>query len=107
MFMFVNCFTVTVPSSIYKLAITQLSNKFGKNIPRFSLYEGGKINFITYLCCVNENINVEEICKNYNYKMGNPTKILIEDNMYNSNYTVYNTYNKEGPQFRLELTKSE
>jgi hypothetical protein len=25
--------------------------------------------------------------------------------MYNNNYTIYNTYNKEGPQFRLELTK--
>jgi len=54
-----------------------------------------------------KNTTMEEICKKYNYKMGNPTKILIEDNMYNSNYTIYNTYNKEGPQFRLELTKSE
>jgi hypothetical protein len=31
--------------------------------------------------------------------------MLIESNMYNNNYTIYNTYNKEGPQFRLELTK--
>ena len=105
MFMFVKCFTVTMSASIYNHGIKQLSNEFGKNIPHFSPYEGGKMGFITNLYCVDENINVEEICKNYNYEMGNPTKMLIEDNMYNSNYTIYNTYNKEGPQFRLELTK--
>jgi hypothetical protein len=105
MLMFVKCFTVTMPASIYKLAITQLSNNFGKNIPHFSPYEGGKMGFITNLYCVDEKINVEEICKNYNYEMGKPTKMLIEDNMYNSDYTIYNTYNKEGPPFRLQLTK--
>ena len=58
MFMFVKCFTVTMSASIYKIAIKQLSNEFGKNIPRFSPYEGGRMGFITHLCCVNENINV-------------------------------------------------
>ena len=105
MLMFVKCFTVTISSSIYKTAITQLSREFGKNIPRFSPYEGGPLGFITHLCCVDEKINVEEICKKYNYEMGNTTKMLVEDSMYNSNYTIYNTYNKEGPKFRLELTK--
>ncbi len=105
MLMFVKCFTVTISSSIYKTAITQLSKEFGKNIPRFLPYEGGPLGFITHLCCVDEKINVEEICKRYDYKMGNQTKMLVEDNMYNSNYTIYNTYNKEGSQFRLELTK--
>jgi hypothetical protein len=105
MFRFAYCFTVTMPSSIYKIGINKLSNEFGKNIPRFSPYEGGKMGFITHLCCVDSNINVEEICKKYNYEMGNPTKMLVEDSMYNSNYTIYNTYNKEGPKFRLELTK--
>ena len=101
--MFVNCFTVTMSSSIYKIAIKQLSNEFGKNIPRFSQYEGGKMGFNTNLCCVDTNVNVEEICKKYNYEMGNPTKMLIEESMYNSNYTIYNTYNKEGPKFRLQF----
>ena len=101
--MFVNCFTVIMLSSIYKIAIKQLSNEFGKNIPRFSPYEGGNIGFITHLCCVDTNVNVKQICEKYNYEMGNPTKMLIEDSMYNSNYTIYNTYNKEGPPFRLEF----
>lgn len=101
--MFVNCFTVTMSSSIYKIAITELSKEFGKNIPRFSLYEGGKMGFITNLCCVDTDVNVKQICEKYNYEMGNPTKMLIEDSMYNSNYTIYNTYNKEGPQFCLKF----
>ena len=105
MLMFVKCFTVTVSSSIYKITINQLSNEFGKNIPCFSPYEGGNMGFITNLCCVDEKINVEEICKKYNCEMGCPTKMLIEDSMYNSNYTIYNTYNKEGPPFRLQLIK--
>ena len=102
--MFVNCFTVTMSSSIYTNAIKELSKEFGKNIPRFLPYEGGKMGFITNLCCVDTDINVEKICKKYNYEMGNPEKMLIENNMYNSNYTIYNTYNKEGPRFRLQLT---
>jgi hypothetical protein len=105
MFMFVNCFTITMLSSIYKTGIKQLYIEFGKNIPRFSPYEGGKMGFITHLCCVDANINVEEICEEYDFKMGIPEKMIIEDTMYNSNYTIYNTYNKEGPKFRLELTK--
>ena len=63
MLMFVKCFTVTMSASIYKTAIKQLSNDFGKNIPRFSLYEGGKMGFITSLYCVDADVNVEEICK--------------------------------------------
>ena len=105
MFMFVKCFTVTMSSSIYKNAIKQLSNEFGKNIPRFSPYEGGKMGFITNLCCVDANVDVEEICKKNKYEIGTQEKMLIKDSMYNSNYIIYNTYNKEGPQFRLELTK--
>jgi hypothetical protein len=92
-------------SSIYTTAIKQLSNEFGKNIPRFSPYEGGKMGFITNLCCVDANVDVEEICKKNNYEIGTQEKMLIKDSMYNSNYIIYNTYNKEGPQFRLELTK--
>ena len=103
MFMIVKCFTVTMSASIYKTAIKQLSNDFGKNIPHFSPYEGGRLGFITNLCCVDADINVEEICKKNNYEMGNPEKMLIEDYMYNSNYIIYNTYNKEGPKFRLQF----
>jgi hypothetical protein len=106
MFMFVNIFTVAMKSSICETAIKQLSNEFGKNIPRFLPYEGGRFGFIIHLCCVDASIDVEKICKKYNYEMGTPEKMLIEYSMYNSNYTIYNTYNKDGPKFRLQLTNN-
>ena len=59
--------------------------------------------FITRLFCVDANVNVEEICKKYKCEMGRLYKIPIEEHMYNNNYTIHNTYNKEGPQFCLEL----
>lgn len=103
--MFVKCFTVTMHSSIYHVVIKQLSNEFGKNIPRFSQYEGGRMGFITNLFCVDENIDVDKICKKYECQMGLPEKMRIENTMYNSDYTIYNTYNKEGPKFQLKFTK--
>ena len=103
MFMFVKCFTVTMSSSIYKTGINQLSKEFGKNIPCFSPYEGGPLGFITHLCCVDTNVNVKQICEKHNYEMGNPEKMRIDANMYNSNYIICNTYNKKGPKFRLQF----
>ena len=35
--------------------------------------------------------------------MGIPYKIEIEDYMYNNNYTICNSYKKEGPRFYLKL----
>jgi hypothetical protein len=35
--------------------------------------------------------------------MGIPYKIEIEDYMYNNNYTICNSYKKEGPRFYLQL----
>jgi hypothetical protein len=104
MLKFVKCFTVTVSARIYKTEIKQLSNEFGKNIPRFSPYEGGKMGFITSLCCVDANIDVEEICEKYNCEIGKTEKMLVQDSMYNSDYTIYDTNNKEGPPFHLRRT---
>jgi hypothetical protein len=101
--MFVNCFTVTIPSSISKIAMKELSKKFGENIPKSLPFDGGYLYFITHLFCVDENVNIKEICNKYNYEMRNPFKIEIEDYMYNNNYTICNSYKKEGPRFYLKL----
>ena len=103
--MFVNCFTVTIPTTsiFFKIAIKELSKNFGDNIPKSLPFEGGKLYFITHLFCVDENVNVKEICNKYNYDIGNPYKIEIEDYMYNNNYTIYTSYKKEGPKFYLQL----
>jgi len=99
--MFVNIFTVTMSSTIYETAMKELSNEFGKNIPKSLQFDGGTLGFITHLFCVDDNVNIEEICKKYNCEIGEPYKIEIEDSMYTNNYTIRPSYKKEGPRFYL------
>ena len=73
--MFVNCFTVTIPTNIYKIAILELSKKFGDNIPNSLPFDGGKLYFITHLFCVDENVNITEICYKYNFIEIKPSAI--------------------------------
>ena len=101
--MFVNYFTVTIPSNFYDIAIKELAKEFGVNIPKYLTYDGGKYGFITNLFCVNVNVNIEQICKNHNYKIGNPYKTQIMDIMYNNNYTIHTGYQIGRPMFYLQL----
>ena len=73
--MFVNCFTITIPTNIFEIAIKELSEKFGDSIPKSLPFDGGYLYFITHLFCVDENVNIEEICNKYNYEIGKPYKI--------------------------------
>ena len=101
--MFVNCFNVTIASQFYKTTLKIISNDFGKNIPKSLQYEGGSIGFITHLFCVDANVNIKEICQKNNCKMSEPYKIQIDEHMYNDKYMICDSYNKQGPPFRLEL----
>jgi hypothetical protein len=101
--MFVNCFKVTIPSSISEIAMKELSKEFGENIPKSLPFEDGFLYFTTHIFCVDSNVNIEEICNKYNYEMGKSYKIEIEDYMYNNNYTLHISYKKEGTEFYLEL----
>jgi hypothetical protein len=101
--MFVNCFNVKIASPFYKTTLKKISNEFGKNIPQSLPYEGGSVGFITHLFCVDAIVNIEEICKNNNCKMSEPYKIKIDQHMYNDKYIIRDSYNKQGPPFRLEL----
>ena len=105
--MFVNCFTVTMAAQFYKTTLKAISNEFGKNIPKSLPYEGGPLGFITHLFCVDARVNIEEICKKNNCKMLQPYKMEIEEHMYNDKYIIHDTYNKQGPPFRLVLDKYE
>lgn len=102
--MFVNCFTITIPTNIFKIAIKELSKNFGDNIPKSLPFDGGKLYYITHLFCVDENVNIKEICNKlkYDIDIGETYKIEIEDYMYNNNYTICNSYKKEGPRFYLQ-----
>ena len=39
--MFVNCFTVTIPTDIFEIVIKELSKEFGDNIPKSLPFDGG------------------------------------------------------------------
>ena len=101
--MFVNCFTVTIPSNIFENALKELSKEFGENIPKTLPFDGGYLYFITHVFCVDANVNIEEICNKYNIQMDKPYKMEIEDYMYDNNYKVCISYKKEGPRFYLAL----
>jgi hypothetical protein len=90
-------------STIYETAMKELSNEFGKNIPKSLQFDGGTLGFITHLFCVDDNVNIKEISKKYNYEISEPYKIEIEDSMYTNNYTIRPSYKKEGPRFYLKL----
>jgi hypothetical protein len=105
--MFVNCFKVTMVAGFYTTTLKVISKEFGKNIPKSLPYEGGPWGFISHIFCVDANVNIEEICKKHNCVMDAPYKMKIEESMYNNKYIIRNTYNKEGPPFRLELDKFE
>jgi len=101
--MFVNIFTVTIPSNNYKIAMNELSKEFGENIPKSLPFDGGFLYFITHLFCVDTNVNIEEICNKYNYDMDKPCKIEIDDYMYNNNYALQISYKKKVIEYYLEL----
>jgi hypothetical protein len=105
--MFVNIFVVIMVAQFSETTLKVISNEFGKNIPKSLPYEGGPWGFISYLFCVDANVNIEEICKKNNCEMKEPYKMKIEKHMYNNKYIIHNTYNKEELPFRLELEESD
>ena len=101
--MFVNYFTLTMPTGIYEIAMNEISKEFDKNIPKSLPFNKGYLYFTTHIFCVDANINIEEICKKYNYEIEKLYKIQIEDYMYNNNYKININYNKNEHPFYLEL----
>ena len=104
--MFVNIFTVIMLSQFSETTLKVISKEFGKNIPKSLPYEGGPFGFTAHLFCVDVNVNIAEICIKNKCEMKEPYKMKIEEHMYNNKYVIHNTYNKEGPPFRLVLDKS-
>jgi hypothetical protein len=109
--MLVHCFTITRtkenPITIDTVYAELSKGPDGStiNIPQYLQYEGGSFNTTTFLCCVDVLINVQEICKKYNYDCGTLYKIEIDYDTYNSGYKVYPTYCRpsDGPKYKLRL----
>ena len=101
--MFVNIFSVTMPTNISKIDMKEFLKEFSENIPKSLLFEDGFLYFITHIFCIDANVNIEEICNKYNYDIGKPYKIEIEDYMYNNNYRLHIRYKKKIIEYYLEL----
>ena len=104
--MFVNCFTINTLQRSKKI-IPLLQNiliknpknelpeimykELGNNIPKCIQYEGGM--GLSFTFCVDDKVNIKEICKKYNYDIGDTLyRMEINENTYNNNYQLYPTY---------------
>ena len=104
--MFVNCFTIntlqrpkTIFSIIKNVLIKPQKNELpeimykelGNNIPKCLQYEGGM--GLSFTFCVDDKVNIKEICKKYNYDIGDTLyRMEVNENTYNNNYQLYPTY---------------
>ncbi len=104
--MFVNCFTIntlqrskTLFSLIKNFLIKTQSielpeimyKELGDNIPKHIQYEGGM--GLSFTFCVDEKVDIKEICKKYNYDIGDTLyKMEIEPHTYNKCYQLCPTY---------------
>ena len=104
--MFVNCFTVNTlqrPKTIFSILKNVLIKtpknelpeimykELGNNIPKCIQYEGGM--GLSFTFCVDDKVNIKEICKKYNYDIGDTLyRMEINENTYNNNYQLYPTY---------------
>lgn len=103
--MLVHCFTVTRIKG-NPIQIDTVYSELGKDIPQYLHYEGGSSNQTTFLCCVEIGVNVQEICKKYNYECGTLYKIDIDPNMYHNGYKIYPTYSRDGLKYELRAFTS-
>ena len=107
----VHCFTVTRLKE-NPITIDTIYEEFGKgdsvpcnlqpgNIPQYLQYEGGAMGTTTFLCCVEIEVNVQEICKKYDYECGRLYKLEIDCEMYNNGYKIHPTYSRYGLKYEL------
>ena len=81
-----NVLIKTQPTELPEIMYKELGN----NIPKFFQYEGGM--GLTFIFCVDSNVDIKRICKKYNYDIGdNLHKMEIDEITYNNNYQVYPT----------------
>ena len=104
--MFVNCFTInTLQRSKTILSLFQnvfikkpkielpelMYKELDNKIPKCLQFEGGM--GLSFTFCVDEKVDIKEICKKYNYDIGDTLyKMEIDDNTYNNKYQLYPTY---------------
>ena len=103
-YMIVNCFILNSVkrTKIFNKKINYISliyKEFGKNIPKYLEYNDKQ----TFLFCVDESVNIINICKRYDYIIDDLYKMEINDNTYNNDYTIFPTYDSTGVKYILEI----
>ena len=104
--MLVNCFTINtlqrsktifsfIQNVLFKSQPKELPEimykELGNNIPKCLQYEGGM--GLSFTFCVDDKVDIKEICKKYNYDIGDTLyKMEIDEHTYNNQYQLYPTY---------------
>jgi len=87
---------IELPDILYK--------ELGQDIPKCFQYEGGM--GLSFIFCVDAKVDIKEICKKYNYDIGdNLYKMEINKNTYNNNYKIVPSYTNE-PKYILQMNQS-
>lgn len=97
--MLVYCFTLKIKNNI---DINIIYNNFGTNIPNYH-----KIDNYQYLFCVNKNINIKNICNNYNCEIINLFTMDINENEYNNLYKIQFNYMINEDPYELVQVKTK
>ncbi len=114
--MFIKCFTIntlqrqkTIFSLLQNIFITNqqkelpeiMYEELGNNIPKCFQYEGGM--GLSFTFCVDAKVDIKEICKKYNYDIGdNLYKMEIDENIYNNKYQLYPTFLSNEPKYIIK-----
>ena len=99
--MFVRCFTINTlqrPKPFFSFLQTPkkelpeiMYTELGNNIPKCLQYEGGQ--GLSFTFCVDSKVDIKEICKKYNYDIGDTLyEMEIGEHTYNNKYQVHPTY---------------
>lgn len=84
----------------FKNNIKLLYNDFGSNVPKYLPIEGGTYTGLEYLCCVDNKVNVENMCYKHNFTYNHLVTIKIDESQYNNNYTIgFDYFSKQEPYY--------
>ena len=94
----VNCVVLKLLHN--KITFDTIYKLMGTNIPRYLPYEGGT--GCNCLFCIDATIDIRQICLQHDVTIGTFYEMEIDENLYNDQYTIYPTYDKNREPFVLE-----
>jgi hypothetical protein len=95
----IQCFTIKRPLN-NNIPLKNILLEFGKDIPLPCPYDGS-LDGMVYLCCSENNIDVESICNKYKYIIGTIYKTEIDESQFNNKFMIAPTYTRDPPHYKL------